>query len=248
MILYFTGTGNSRYVAKLIGTHIHSDTVSITDFIKEGRTGTFTADSPYVFVAPAYGWRIPRLAEKFIRASSFKGNKKAYFVMTCGTETGNASHYLKKLCEKKGFDYMGLASILMPENYIAMFDAPQDAEAKEIILRAQAPIISATECIKNGNALPDEKVTFKGHIQSTLINPLFYSLFVKDKGFYTTDACISCGKCVKLCPTNNIRLQSGKPVWTGNCTHCMACICGCPRESIEYKNKSQGKPRYFLME
>nr|WP_264291386.1 MULTISPECIES: hypothetical protein [unclassified Dorea] len=30
------------------------------------------------------------------------------------------------------------------------------------------------------------------------------------------------------------------------CTHCMACICYCPAEAIEYGKKSVGKPRYHL--
>ena len=51
-----------------------------------------------------------------------------------------------------------------------------------------------------------------------------------------TDACIGCGKCVELCPLNNIRLENGKPVWGKHCTHCMACICYCPKEAIEYGN------------
>ncbi len=28
------------------------------------------------------------------------------------------------------------------------------------------------------------------------------------------------------------------------CTHCMACICGCPAEAIEYGSRSRGKARY----
>ena len=48
----------------------------------------------------------------------------------------------------------------------------------------------------------------------------------------------------KNCPTNNIVIQNGKPVWGNNCTHCMACICRCPAEAIEYGKKSVGKPRY----
>jgi MinD superfamily P-loop ATPase len=28
----------------------------------------------------------------------------------------------------------------------------------------------------------------------------------------------------------------------------MACICGCPKTAIEYKNKTQGKERYYLQE
>ena len=35
-------------------------------------------------------------------------------------------------------------------------------------------------------------------------------------------------------------------VWGKNCTHCMACICYCPKEAIEYGKKSKGKPRYHF--
>ena len=41
-------------------------------------------------------------------------------------------------------------------------------------------------------------------------------------------------------------LQSGKPQWGDNCTRCTACINGCPQGAIEYKNKTQGKERYYF--
>ena len=59
-----------------------------------------------------------------------------------------------------------------------------------------------------------------------------------------TDACVSCGKCAAVCPLGNIAMVARKPRWGGDCTHCMACICGCPAEAIEYGKKSLGKPRY----
>ena len=57
--------------------------------------------------------------------------------------------------------------------------------------------------------------------------------------------CISCGKCVNVCPLNNIHMENGKPVWNNECTHCMACICRCPKEAIEYGEHSKGLPRYI---
>ena len=78
------------------------------------------------------------------------------------------------------------------------------------------------------------------------VNPIFYSFFVKANAFAASDACTGCGQCAKLCPTNNITIQNGKPVWGGDCTHCMACICRCGAEAIEYGKKSLGKPRYHF--
>lgn len=79
---------------------------------------------------------------------------------------------------------------------------------------------------------------------SGVINTLFYPLIVSAKKFYATDACIGCGKCTEVCPLNNVSLKDGKPVWGDHCTHCMACICKCPKEAVEYGNRSKGKPRY----
>ena len=54
--------------------------------------------------------------------------------------------------------------------------------------------------------------------------------------------------CVKLCPLNNVEMDGSRPAWGKRCTHCMACICGCPHEAIEYKNKTQGRRRYYLQD
>ena len=68
--------------------------------------------------------------------------------------------------------------------------------------------------------------------------------FKNAKYWIDPEKCISCGKCDTVCPLANIRLQDGKPVWGDRCTHCMACICRCPKEAIEYGKHSEGLPRY----
>lgn len=55
---------------------------------------------------------------------------------------------------------------------------------------------------------------------------------------------MTCGS--EIGSADNISLQNGRPVWGGSCTHCMACICRCPAEAIEYGRKSRGKPRYHF--
>ncbi len=76
---------------------------------------------------------------------------------------------------------------------------------------------------------------------------LFDTFFIKPKKFYTTDECIGCDLCEKLCPLNNIKLLDKKPTWGNNCIHCTACINRCPKEAIEYGKKTQGKNRYVAI-
>ncbi|MDW2798012.1 EFR1 family ferrodoxin [Clostridium boliviensis] len=69
---------------------------------------------------------------------------------------------------------------------------------------------------------------------SDMINSIFYTLLVRAKGFHVNETrCVSCGKCVELCPLNNIILTDGKPIWGNDCTHCMACLHRCPTEAID---------------
>lgn len=184
---------------------------------------------------------MPRIVDDFIRNTDFSGELSAYFILTCGDGTGNAVKYCKQICAEKGLKFMGMASIIMPENYIAMFSVPNKSEAKQIIKKAIPQILSIAEQIKAKKSLTLEKVSLAGKIASGLVNPLFYRLFIKDKGFYTTSKCTGCGKCVQLCTVNNISIINNRPQWNGNCIHCMACISGCPTLAIEYKNRSKGK-------
>ncbi|MEG0051572.1 MAG: EFR1 family ferrodoxin [Terrisporobacter sp.] len=246
MILYFTGTGNSRYVAQMIGEITEDDVMSINKYIKTLCRESIKSHKPFVFVAPTYAWRIPKVVEKFIMKAHFIGNNKVYFVLTCGAEPGNAISYVNKLCKEKNFELKGLSSVVMPENYIAMFEVPDKVEANQIINKSKEKIIKIAECIKYNKPLIEESITLSDKFKSSIINPIFYPICVSSKGFYCTDKCIGCGKCAKLCALNNVRIIDKKPQWGQNCTHCMACICGCPNDAIEYKHKTKNKQRHYI--
>ncbi|MCI8994018.1 MAG: flavodoxin, partial [Eubacterium sp.] len=94
MILYFTGTGNSRYAARKIGKILGEEPVSLNTYIKEETAGEFTSEKPYVFVVPTYAWQIPHVVRDFILHSHFSGSGQAYFVLTCGMSAGGAGEAL----------------------------------------------------------------------------------------------------------------------------------------------------------
>lgn len=249
MVFYFSGTGNSQLAAKQIASELGDELISINACLKKGEKKTFRAQRPLVFVAPIYAWRIPKVVERWIRETKFEGNKNAYFVLTRGGGTqGNAAAYAAELCAETGLTYRGLASAQMPENYIALSAVPSESECAAIIERAKPVFSEIARRVGRNEPFPKTPVSLGGRFISGPFNPLYYRFYIKDKGFSVLDACVSCGKCAERCPLNNIGITDGKPVWKGNCTHCMACICGCPTEAIEYKSISKGKRRYFIMD
>lgn len=248
MILFFSGTGNSEYAAKRIGKAINDDAVDLFGKIRSHDYSQLHSEKPWVIVVPTYAWRIPRIVQEWLENTSLTGNRSIYFVMTCGGSIGNAGAYLKKLCNAKKLDFCGCMEVVMPENYIAMYSAPAQDEALEIIRRSEKVLDEAALLIKSGKVFPRPAVALKDKISSGIVNDIFYPVFVHARKFYADDSCISCGKCVQVCPLDNIRLADGKPVWGKNCTHCMACICRCPAEAIEYGEHSKGLIRYICPE
>ena len=244
MILYFSGTGNSRYIAERIAKITSDEIISINDKLRNNDTSDITANDRLVFVVPTYAWRIPRVVRDWILKTNFKGATNTYFIMTCGSEIGNAEKYNKQLCNKKGFDYMGSAGVVMPENYILMFDSPEKDKIETIFSRADKKTERLANILLNNKPFKAPRNNIQDKFMSGPVNMLFYPMFVKAKGFVTDDKCTGCGKCVKVCPLNNIELKNGKPVWNNNCTHCVACISYCPTEAIEYGKKTVGKQRY----
>ncbi|MEG0683139.1 MAG: EFR1 family ferrodoxin [Raoultibacter sp.] len=246
MILCFSGTGNSLHAAKIIQRITGDEILSLNARIKHGDHGVISSERPLVFVCPIYAGRIPRIVERAIAATSFRGNNQAYFVATCFADPSHAQHYVEKLCRKKGFALRGFNSVDMPQSYLVRYPTLEKPQAAHVIKIAEPKIERIAAQIAQGTPL--EAARADNHRMSTLGNRLFYPFLVSAKGFYATEACTSCGLCQQVCPLNNIHLKNGRPLWSNTCTHCMACIARCPEEAIEFKHKTQGKARHYLEE
>lgn len=246
MILYFSGTGNSKYVAKRIADALGDEIVNLNARIKASDTSPVETDERLIIVTPTYAWRIPRVVRDWLLKTELHGAKNVWFVMTCGSEIGNADKYNRELCTEKGLSCMGTTQIVMPENYIAMFSAPKTDEERKIVAQAEPSIDQAIAAIQRNQPFAPTRNNLYDRFMSGPVNPIFYRFFVKANAFTVSDACISCGQCAKRCPMNNVTLKDGKPVWGKACTHCMACICYCPVSAIEYGKKSVGQPRYHF--
>lgn len=244
MILFFTGTGNSRFVANLLGDYLEDDVISMNDYLKKNVYGVFHSIKPYVFVIPSYMSRMPLKIEEFILNSSFDEHKEAYFIFTAGASIGRADYYCQKICKEKNFVYKGTKAIRMPANYVVMYDVLDKEYANEFANKQKDIIYDVAMEIKNKELNEDKSLL--GNKFFSMFSPAFHKLMVNDKSFVVNEQCISCGQCVDLCPLNNIKLVDSKPQWNHDCMHCMTCISACPKKAIDYGKKTKNRHRYYL--
>ena len=67
MILYFSGTGNSAYVARQLGELLQEETIDVFARIRDKDTTALQAGRPWIVVCPTYAWRIPRILDVYKR-------------------------------------------------------------------------------------------------------------------------------------------------------------------------------------
>ena len=67
MILYFTGTGNSAFIAKRIAEKTGDTAVDVFPMIRENDYGKLSSSRPFVVVCPTYGWQIPHVLGNWLK-------------------------------------------------------------------------------------------------------------------------------------------------------------------------------------
>ena len=241
MILFFSGTGNSEYVARRIGQITGDEVLNLLERIRKNDLSELHSEKPWVIVAPTYAWQLPRIVRDWLEEALLTGSDRIAFVLTCGDSIAGAGAYAEKLARDKGMFYLGTAAVKMPENYIALFNTPDREEALRIVDEAEDVIDGIGKTLQSGGLLDD---TVGGKLKSALLNWGLYRFGISDKKFETNGKCTSCGHCARMCPLENIALEDGIPVWNGSCTHCMACINLCPFQAIEYGTGTREKERY----
>ena len=85
MILYFSATGNCKYVAARLAEADGQEVLSIVDCIREKRFAF--EDETIGVISPAYDWGLPSIVKEFLEQAALR-TSYLYFAATYGTTPG----------------------------------------------------------------------------------------------------------------------------------------------------------------
>ncbi len=229
-VLYFTATGNNLYVAKTIGGTL----ASIPKAVREGQYRF--SDDKIGLVFPIYGLAVPQFIREFLQKAHLD-SPYIFAILSYGMIGGGAAGHLMRLADENGIHFSYVSTIQMVDNYLPRFEMGKQfaGEPKKKIDQHLAAIASDIHGGKQW--LP--KVSFvKRHATAIYMrfNPFATGAGLA-AGYHVEDACNQCGICAKVCPTDNIVVADAKPVFSGTCVNCLACIHNCPQNAIHLSNE-----------
>lgn len=249
MIFYFSGTGNSLYVAKTIAAAQNEQIFSIAKELDKKQSVykyVLKENEHLGFVFPSYAFEPAKLVIDFIRKLEVDTKHNLVFsVATCGQEEGNSTKTITNELSKKGISLDCGFTVVMPNNYMIGFDIESDESQKEKFKNADILIEEINSILKN-----KQKGVFKlipsnfPHFASRMISFLLNSYGKEINGFNATDKCTKCKICEKVCPVHTITVDE-KPHWSKGCINCFACINHCPVKAIEARKLTINKGRYL---
>ena len=257
-IFYFSGTGNTKWVAeKLTGELAFMGRSAQCHSIEQldgAEAAKLIENSDVVlFGFPIYGSCVPEPMQDFINnlPESSKSRKAGLFCTQMVASGDGAWHY-HRVVEEKGFDINWTYHFRMPNNIcFRLMPLPYSIDPVKInkildkcmvkIKKAAAQITQGTSSY-TGNG-------FGSLLLGLLQRPYYIKLIKKPfKSPYEVDMakCTKCMRCIQICAAGNIRLVNGEITFGTECVLCMRCYNFCPVVAIKAYGKSHDpdKPPY----
>jgi flavodoxin len=114
MLLYFSGTGNSRWVANLLGKLLDERVYALLDIWGDELLLDLEEEEALGFVFPVYAWGPPALVSGFLsKVRASKIPSYVYFVCTCGDDTGKTADIFARAVQEKGWISPAGFSVIM---------------------------------------------------------------------------------------------------------------------------------------
>ena len=247
-IAYYSGSGNTQYVALLLKRYLSSHHRVSTFFIKKRKKVEDDFDA-LIIGTPVYAYKPPNTVLDFIEGLS--GYKRPAFVfVTKGLISGDAGRIVALKLKEMGFVVGGVKDVLMADSLFILL-AKEGSLLHTLML---FPNRGIKHRVKNLAFFIEKEIeSGKEHIPKSKVyvpfTSLVASLFWKkekkwESEFFADERCDLCGACVGLCPTGNILIEENKVLWDNTCDFCIRCLHRCPQKAIQIGKYTRKSPRY----
>lgn len=258
LILYFSGTGNTEFIAQYIEKHLNSDISEIELFPLElFKKDTISKYDILIFGFPVYGFDIPVFIQEYLKDIPTTRTKSVFIFCTKAFSSGISITHAAQIFKKAGYNTLGYADVTLPGSDGLAFLKKDSKMVCKISNRDFSKIEAADIIINRINKVlntseDSDLKQFYLNINSNIFVS-FYSAILKKvfmlledwlkKKFWANDNCIKCKKCEKICPSKNIEVNK-KVSFGNNCYLCMRCLHQCPVEAIQIGKNTVGKFRW----
>jgi ferredoxin len=232
LILFFSGTGNTQFVAEYLKDHLISVCsevrLAVTVAALEWSEPEIVTGYDVVCIGfPVHGCTAPRNVREFLARMHPVDGKGAFIYHTKGFVQGRANRIVERLARGAGFRILGSAGVRMPgSDGICMFMTNESRVFQDLLARDFGALPAAdrladlmSKAVRHLASGGDSiglvrwrSYTLQGFLATGLLKPLYWLLGdLMSRRLHATDRCTLCGLCERICPTRNITVGTAEP-------------------------------------
>jgi ferredoxin len=239
---YYTGTGGSELVAKLLSDKLKSETynVEINRIYRDNITNKKNIEVDYyILVFAVHSFNAPKPIYEWVEHLSGNHCKTAVIAVSGGGNmiTNSACrHKTVKRLKNRNFNVVYEEMVRMPNNWIKV---PDKKKYTQILSKLPHKIDEIAQIVilekrkKKIIYWIDYLISALGEIEKIGTHKF-------GDGIQVLDTCIGCGLCAKNCCSSNIKMESQtvtdlqtKPKFGNQCDMCLGCIYNCPQKALK---------------
>ena len=240
-VYYFSGTGNSLYVAKELQKRIpETELIPIVSLLNKDIIKTSGKTVGFVF--PVHALTIPIVVKKFLRKIDLTSAEYIFAIATRASTTHRAFEKIEEMLKKKSKSL---------DSYFTLNMASSDPKGKDWIPATDEELVKLESkvddrldfiqkiVIKNEKSKEKDTnfiVQVNFLLEKLVLSAMTVSEYTGGVNYFCSDSkCTGCGTCEKVCLSSKIKMIEKKPVWQKKvlCYMCYACVNFCPVKAVQ---------------
>ena len=217
--IYFSPTGGTKKVADILANSLFNEYVNV-DLCRNIGQASLNEQDVCIVSVPSYGGRVPEIAIERLRKLNGNGAKAVLVCVYGNRELEDTLTELQDTLEERGFVCVAAVAAVAEHSIFRQFaigrpDANDAAEltefAKQILNKLETGEFGTLKLTGSHNAYKE-----------------FGGVSLKPE---VTGRCLGCGICARDCPVGAIDFEDPRITYKEKCISCMRCIKVCPKKA-----------------